>query len=84
MEYLSVKIRQLRRPTFSVLQIWVAEAFATQLETRIYNKYNIGHKEATTAYGISLLYGYGVEKDTVAAAKWFRQGITVGDMVIFA
>ena len=41
----------------------------------------LGHREATTAFGVSLLYGYGIEKDTIAAEKWFRKGILLGDMV---
>lgn len=42
---------------------------------------NLGHKEATTAYGVMLMSGSGVDKHNVNAVKVFRKGVELGDMV---
>lgn len=42
---------------------------------------NLGHMEATTAYGVSLLTGMGVKQDYLAAAQFFRKAVAMGDLV---
>ncbi len=40
---------------------------------------NLGHMEATTAYGVSLATGTGVPLDEVAAVRFFRKGTQLKD-----
>lgn len=41
---------------------------------------NLGHTEATTAYGVMLASGLGTEKDDVSASQYFRKAVNLGDM----
>lgn len=41
---------------------------------------NLGHTEATTAYGVMLASGIGTTKDDVAASQYFRKAVNMGDM----
>ena len=41
---------------------------------------NLGHVEATTAYGVMLASGLGVPKDDVSASQYFRKAVNMGDM----
>jgi hypothetical protein len=42
---------------------------------------SLGHREATTAYGVLLLTGMAGKSDYIEAISYFRNGITRGDMV---
>jgi TPR repeat protein len=42
---------------------------------------SLGHKEATTAYGVLLLTGMAGKSDYIEAISSFRDGIARGDMV---
>lgn len=41
---------------------------------------NLGHVEATTAYGVMLASGLGTPKDEVSASQYFRKAVNMGDM----
>jgi TPR repeat protein len=40
----------------------------------------LGHAEATTAYGMLLQHGHGVEKDEVQAMMYYRRGVQMKDI----
>lgn len=42
---------------------------------------SLGHKDATTGYGVMLLSGTLGKKDEALAVRYFRQGASMGDMV---
>jgi hypothetical protein len=42
---------------------------------------SLGHKDATTAYGVMLISGHLGPKDDVKAIQYFRQAVSLGDMV---
>lgn len=44
---------------------------------------SLGHKEATTAYGVIMLTGALGSVDYLEALKYFREGVTQDDMVSF-
>lgn len=39
----------------------------------------LGHVEATTAFGVMLVNGIGIQQDVVLASSWFRKGIEMND-----